>query len=466
MRGMAFGVSGRQSESDLSETGEERVGLRTASTAELELVERVSATPAFVRSVLLTRFLHYICDRKFSGRAEEITEYQIGVQALGRPDSYSPGEDNIVRTYARILRRRLEEYFEGAGRDEPIRIVIPLGHYVPVFEPNVPVGYPSDHARSGDEGAPNAAPDSPAENDAAARPGRALIWRRLLFAVLLAALCVGAGMYWRSHARSRSVYDIFWHEVFNRGSVTYLVPGDSGLAMMQEITGKEVHLSDYIAGNLDEEFHDFNLAAARGGTAYSFDRVSNFTSKADLSIAVGISGLAQIYGGQLRVCYSRYMNMESFRGSNAILVGGPRANPWVELFEPESNFRMYFPMHQDGIHFDERTFINKHPRAGEQATYTNQIDDKNRAYALLSFLPEPNGAGHVLLLQGGGMAGTQAAGDFLLDQRAMEPILRKAQLADGSIGPFEVLIEARTVGVNAPEEHAIIERLGVAKTTE
>jgi hypothetical protein len=128
---------------------------------------------------------------------------------------------------------------------------------------------------------------------------------------------------------------------------------------------------------------------------------------------------------------------------------------------------MYFPMHQDGIHFDERTFINKHPRAGEQASYTNQLDDTTRhAYALLSFLPETNSAGHVLLLQGGGMAGTQAAGDFLLDQRAMEPILKKAQLADGSIGPFEVLIEARTVGVNAPEEHAVIERFGVSRAAE
>lgn len=458
---MAVGVTRRQGETDLREAGEDRSEPRATSAAELNLVERVSATPAFIRSVLLTRFLRYICDRKFSGRADEITEYQIGVQALGRPDSYNPGEDNIVRTYARILRRRLEEYFEGAGRDEPVRIVIPLGHYVPVFEPNVPAD-----AASGSESL--AAGSFP---DLEAGAGSAAMWRRRhriwIPAVLLAALCMCTAVYWRSQARARGINDIFWREVFNRGSVTYLVPGDSGLAMMQEITGKEVHLSDYIAGNLDEEFHDFNLAAARGGTAYSFDRVSNFTSKADLSIAVGISGLAQIYGGQLRVCYSRYMNMESFRGSNAILVGGPRANPWVELFEPESNFRMYFPMHQDGIHFDERTFINKHPRAGEQATYINQIDDStHHTYALLSFLPETNSAGHVLLLQGGGMAGTQAAGDFLFDQRAMEPILKKAQLADGSIGPFEVLIEARTVGVNAPEEHAVVERFGIAKTTE
>jgi hypothetical protein len=465
---MASGVTKRQGENAVRATGEDRVGPRAASTAELDVVDRVSATPAFTRSVLLTQFLHYICDRKFSGREEEITEYQIGVQALGRPESYNPGEDNIVRTYARILRRRLEEYFEGAGRDETVKIVIPLGHYVPVFEPNVPAG---DAGRIGAAlvGDGDIA-GSFSANKAAADSGRAAIWRRMrwiwISAASLAALCVSAGVYWRSQTRTHSINDIFWREVFNRGNVTYLVPGDSGLAMMQEITGKEVHLSDYIAGNLDEEFHDFNLAAARGGTAYSFDRVSNFTSKADLSIAVGISGLAQIYGGQLRVCYSRYMNVESFRGSNAILVGGPRANPWVELFEPESNFRMYFPMHQDGIHFDERTFINKHPRAGEQATYTNHIDDTNRAYALLSFLPETSGAGHVLLLQGGGMAGTEAAGDFLLDQRAMEPILRKAQLVDGSIGPFEVLIEARTVGVNAPEEHSIVERFGVAKATE
>ena len=461
---MAVGVTNGQGVSDLKVAGEDRAGRRTVSTAGMDLVERVSATPAFTRSLLLTRFLHYICERKLSGRAEEITEYQIGVQALGRPDSYNPGEDNIVRTYARILRKRLDEYFEGAGREEQVRIVIPIGHYVPVFEPNVPVRDSSGLADSATDAAPAAIETANGTGSDAMRHRLLRMW---IPAALLLVVCVSAGMYWRSQTRSRSIGDIFWREVFDRGNVTYLVPGDSGLAMMQEITGKEVHLSDYIAGNLDDEFHDFNLAAARGGTAYSFDRVSNFTSKADLSIAVGISRLAQSYDGQLKVCYSRYMNMESFRGSNAILVGGPRANPWVELFEPESNFRMYFPMHLDGIHFDERTFINKHPRIGEQASYVNQVDGAtDHAYALLSFLPETNSAGHVLLLQGGGMAGTQAAGDFLLDQRAMEPILRKAQLADGSIGPFEVLIEARTVGVNAPEEHAVIERFGVSKATE
>jgi hypothetical protein len=111
---------------------------RTVSIPESDLVQRIIATPAFVRSDFLTRFLRYICDCKLAGRDDEITEYQIGVQALGRLGSYNPGEDNIVRNYARILRKRLDEYFAGEGRDEPVRITIPRSHYVPVFEPNLP----------------------------------------------------------------------------------------------------------------------------------------------------------------------------------------------------------------------------------------------------------------------------------------------------------------------------------------
>ncbi len=78
---------------------------------EWELVLRIIATPPFQRSPFLTNFLLYICDRKPSSREDEITEHHIGVQALGRPPAYHSGEDTIVRNYARLLRKRLDEYF-------------------------------------------------------------------------------------------------------------------------------------------------------------------------------------------------------------------------------------------------------------------------------------------------------------------------------------------------------------------
>jgi hypothetical protein len=426
---------------------------------EAELVDRIIATPPFTRSILLTRFLLYICERKFSGHDEEITEHQIGVQALGRQDSYSPGEDNIVRNYARILRKRLDEYFTGEGHNESLRIVIPVGHYVPVFEPNLPED--SIQNQSG----PKPPLSSEPTTETVKAPRRLILRPVWIFAGTLFIAVTATTFYYLAHRpKSNSTNDIFWKQIFDHSRITYLVPGDSGLAMMQEITGDEIHLSDYIAGDLDKKFHSFNLAAARKGKEYSFDHVSNFTSKADLSIATQVARLAQLYDGQFKVCYPRYMNMENFKGSNAILVGGPRANPWIEMFEPESNFSMIFPMRADGIHFDPRDFVNKHPRSGEQEHYLSQVNKtSSRTYALISFLPEPDSSGHVLLLQGQGMGGTQAAGNFLMNLREMEPILKRAQNPDGSIGPFEVLIEAQTVGTSEVQSRVVVERFGITK---
>ena len=68
-----------------------------------------------------------------------------------------------------------------------------------------------------------------------------------------------------------------------------------------------------------------------------------------------------------------------------------------------------------------------------------------------------------MLVEGENMAGTRAAGDFLLDERGMQPVLNKARIGDGGIGPFEVLLEARTVGANAPKARVLEERFGMSR---
>ena len=98
------------------------------------VVERLLASPGFAKSGRLTQFLVYVCSSALAGRAAEINESQVGVNVFGRPTGYSPTEDSIVRSHARLLRKRLDEYFEGEGRGEPYRIRIPKGGYVPYFE--------------------------------------------------------------------------------------------------------------------------------------------------------------------------------------------------------------------------------------------------------------------------------------------------------------------------------------------
>jgi len=98
-----------------------------------QLARRIAASKSFEKSSFLISFLLYVCEQELCGMGNELNEHQIGVKALGRPAAYNPGDDNIVRNYARLLRKRLEEYFKTEGKDEILRVDIPRGHYVPVF---------------------------------------------------------------------------------------------------------------------------------------------------------------------------------------------------------------------------------------------------------------------------------------------------------------------------------------------
>ncbi len=96
-----------------------------------QLAQRVVESAQFNKSPRLSTFLLYIVAKSLEGRQNEITEQQIGVHVFGRPAGYRTVDDNIVRNYARQLRKRLTEYFAGEGIDHALRIEVPLGGYLP-----------------------------------------------------------------------------------------------------------------------------------------------------------------------------------------------------------------------------------------------------------------------------------------------------------------------------------------------
>src|ERR1035437_2734920 len=109
----------------------EREELR--ATPEWDVACRVATSQGLCKSELLPRFLLYVCQEYLLGRAQEISEQRIGICVFNRPAGYDPGEDNIVRSYARLLRKRLDAYFANEGSNEPMRITIERGGYVPTF---------------------------------------------------------------------------------------------------------------------------------------------------------------------------------------------------------------------------------------------------------------------------------------------------------------------------------------------
>jgi len=101
-----------------------------------QLVQRILATPDFIRSPQLSRFLLYISTTTFEGRSHILSEQHIGVVVFGREPDYDSAADTIVRSHALRLRRRLEQFFQRGGNAEPLLLTIPRGGYVPVFSPS------------------------------------------------------------------------------------------------------------------------------------------------------------------------------------------------------------------------------------------------------------------------------------------------------------------------------------------
>ena len=87
----------------------------------------------FNRAPNLALVLNYVCSKHFEGVADLIKEYNIAVEALGRPAEFDPRADSIVRVEAHRLRKRLKEYYEVEGAGHAVQIEIPAGQYAPRF---------------------------------------------------------------------------------------------------------------------------------------------------------------------------------------------------------------------------------------------------------------------------------------------------------------------------------------------
>jgi hypothetical protein len=444
----------------LAETNHFR-GESYTDSPEWQAVLRITNSHGFVKSALLANFLRYVCEKKLQGRIAEITEQQIGTQAFGRPAAYNPGDDNIVRNYARILRQRLDDFYAEEGRNEALRIVIPRGSYIPHFErqQTLPVQNSQVSLPAMTE-LPPALPNAPthAPLDRPSRPQSLWSGRRTRITMAIAIVLIVATYAGRRAwvAFHPDVYTEFWNEVLTPGRSNMVVLADSGLGVLQDLTGARIGLHEYAFG--DTSAISTAFAKRFPDVPFGIDRFKNLTSTADIHSLLDIAAQAQFVATSPRVRSAQDVHMDDLSDANAIIVGGPRANPWVDLYEPSSDFRLEIPGEYRGSQLDARVVINKAPKTGEASRYSNGFHTEGGYvnHSILSFLPSLDGHGHVLLFRGGNMGATQATADFATDRLSMEPILKQARNRDGTLRPFEVLLETRVVGASSPKAEVLL----------
>ncbi|MGH9590390.1 MAG: hypothetical protein ACRD25_08340 [Terracidiphilus sp.] len=450
-----------------------------------QVTQRVIASAHFARSRLLAKFLLYIVSESLQDRKANITEHRIGVQVFGRDPGYSPVEDNIVRSYARQLRRRLAEYFSGEGAAEPLHIDIPLGGYIPSFLASPRTGadgesgpalrsapggsrmqasavFPGSAASASAPG--NSTPRTSAEWTSAAWTSAAwtsAVWSRRLWLLLSLAVysAVLIGLAWFIARRPSAVRTAgsspdptrpLWTALFGGPANCYIVPADAGLNLLEDISQRPLPLAYYINGS-------YLRVPLPHLDQHSVDdlRSQQFTSFVDLQTVSALTRLPEFNPQRVIVRFPRDLQLDDLKSANAVILGAEGSDPWTTLAESKANFRIV-----SNRNMQSDTLVNTRPQPGEAASYVSHWNDPaHETFSVIEYLPNLSGSGHILLLQGLDVAGTQAAAETLLHPGVIAPFLSRAEHPDGSLRSFEILLRSTSIESNATDTQVIGSRI-------
>lgn len=424
----------------LSERQEPGSVAHTSPDARRELLSRVLASPIFAKSERLSALLSFVCEMTLQGREKELNEQRIGQAIFGRSRDYDSSIDGIVRTQASRLRSRLELYFNGEGANEPVRIVVPRGNYVPRFEP----ASARDATVAVTPEAPSSVPRLDQVEAAKKRSEHSkapLRWFAGPFLpwLLVCLLSIGCVLLAARHQtettrnQSHPAKHPLWSQIFANDKRTLVVPADSGLVMWQGLMDRNIHLADYLSGE-----YRTRPAAARTAIESVAANLANrrYTSIVDLDVVEALIHISQSENGGIEVRYARDVRPNDLKQGNVVLIGAAEATPWVELFEANMNF--YFSNNRAAQIF---SVFNRAPRANEPHRWDSAYSDpQHRVFGVVAYLPNVSGDGNALILEGTSMAGTESAWDFVSDDSQLLPFLKRIRKPNGAIPHFEVVL--------------------------
>jgi len=92
-----------------------------------QALESILASNEFERDTIYQDLLRFLVESTLAG--QNLKEYSIAIDFFHKTDHFDPAEDNSVRYRIYKLREKLQRYYNSEGKQDPLRIDIPKGHY-------------------------------------------------------------------------------------------------------------------------------------------------------------------------------------------------------------------------------------------------------------------------------------------------------------------------------------------------
>ena len=393
-------------------------------------LELVLESRTFVRSEQLRAFLRYVCSMEIEGRGEQITEYRIAVEALGRSQDYTTTEDSAVRNRAHALRVKLDELYTKELPDAPIRIDFFKGSYRPHFVVQ----------KSPDENGSVAPVITPVEMAKPQTVGPKLGVLGLVVAGL--ALAFLAGVWLRGFVRP--VPDSFiaeaWGPLFNKdGDVLVSVASHSHMQVRARSARPPESERAVDAPPPVYEWYRKYHPLPPGKNLY-LEFVNSSTRFGDAIGAAEVVRTIASAGGKAQIFPETSVSEAMFRDRNVVLIGMPENSPSIDRLLSRGSFQVLY---------DET--LQKEAIVGPTATYVTQIDDASgmiQSYGLVTVLlgQGVQGAQHrIMIFSGSHSSCTVGATEFMSSPahlRDFRDRLRKAGLS--SFPPaYQMVIRCR-----------------------
>jgi len=378
-----------------------------------ELAQRLRARQALGRSDGLNRLFDYLVETSAKGARPK--EFEVAAAVFGRSSAFDGAQDASVRVAVHRLRKKLDEFYAGEGRDEPVRLSVPKGEYRVVA---VEVG--------------------PVAAEPAAR--RKVHWLAIAAAVVL-LLNIGAwAAFWTTHSGDSELMSARrsapWSQLLKAEAPTLLVMGDY-----------------YIFGETDERagvdrlIREYSINSREDLDAWLMDNPTAMGSYRDLDLyylpvgaASALRSVTPILAGgasrpeNLRVVMASDLTPEMLKRNNIVYLGyvsglGVLRGP---VFAG-SRFRI-------GDTYDELYDLRT------KVTYTSEEggpskgEASHRDYGYVAAFKGPEG-NRILIIAGVRDTGLMQAAEALASPAQLKALAKAAGKGDS----FEALYEAQGI---------------------
>ena len=372
-------------------------------------VGRLVQSKTFETSEVHRRLLQYLAEKSISGEADRLKEYTIGLEAFGKPPTYDPKHDSIVRLQAGRLRQKLAAYYQSEAAGDAVLVSMPKGAFKLNFEPVAA----QDHAHG------------PPWN-----PQRTLLLIGAALAVATLWAVVSTIGWVRLHRETEVVasrwtpeLESLWGPFLQSHRPLMVCLGTPMFVRFPDFgLFRDPKVNDWEEIDKSERFTTVRKALGGKGIFATYA----YTGEGEASAAFLLSKLLSTRKQDVLLTRSSILSWQEIEDDDVVFVGPPKFNLQLQAAA----------LAQD-IVIEPEGIRNQKPQPGEPVFLQDRLvpekPSEGETHALISPTPGLSGVGELLVIAGNASSDTLAAAEWLTQPLRARELVRHLRTPSGEI---------------------------------